>query len=60
MSLDRICIQMLCSWAGEVITRMKCTIIYSSNNAGVDYYNTGFYQNETVDEYFRKGSSREK
>lgn len=28
--------------------------IYSSKNAGVDYYNTGFYQNKTVDEYFEK------
>ncbi|MFC5591387.1 ABC transporter substrate-binding protein [Sporosarcina soli] len=28
--------------------------IYSSENAGIEYYNTGFYQNETVDEYFKK------
>ena len=26
--------------------------IYSSKYAGVDYYNTGFYENETVDKYF--------
>lgn len=28
--------------------------IYSSEFAGVDYYNTGFYQNKTVDDYFEK------
>ncbi|MFD4816281.1 ABC transporter substrate-binding protein [Peribacillus butanolivorans] len=28
--------------------------IYSSKFAGVDYYNTGFYQNKTVDGYFEK------
>jgi len=28
--------------------------IYSSEFAGVDYYNTGFYENQTVDEYFEK------
>ncbi|WP_211747137.1 ABC transporter substrate-binding protein [Paenibacillus sp. Marseille-Q4541] len=28
--------------------------IYSSNTAGIDYYNTGFYSNKTVDEYFDK------
>ncbi|MED3688671.1 ABC transporter substrate-binding protein [Peribacillus butanolivorans] len=28
--------------------------IYSSKFAGVDYYNTGFYQNKTVDDYFEK------
>lgn len=28
--------------------------IYSSENAGVEYYNTGFYQNKTVDENFQK------
>lgn len=28
--------------------------IYSSEFAGVEYYNTGYYQNSTVDEYFKK------
>ena len=28
--------------------------IYGSENAGIEYYNTGFYQNETVDDYFDK------
>lgn len=28
--------------------------IYSSHNAGVEYYNTGFYQNEKVEAYFEK------
>jgi peptide/nickel transport system substrate-binding protein len=28
--------------------------IYSSENAGVEYYNTGFYNNEKVDEYFKE------
>lgn len=28
--------------------------IYSSDNAGVEYYNTGFYKNDTVDDYFKK------
>ncbi|MFS0576467.1 ABC transporter substrate-binding protein [Sporosarcina sp. 179-K 3D1 HS] len=28
--------------------------IYSSDNAGVEYFNTGFYKNETVDAYFKK------
>ena len=28
--------------------------IYSSKFAGVDYYNTGFYKNDKVDEYFEK------
>lgn len=28
--------------------------IYSSEFAGVDYYNTGYYRNEKVDEYFEK------
>lgn len=28
--------------------------VYSSKYGGVDYYNTGFYQNKTVDEYFEK------
>ena len=28
--------------------------IYSSKYAGVDYYNTGFYKNKKVDEYFEK------
>lgn len=28
--------------------------IYASENAGVDYNNTGFYKNEKVDEYFHK------
>lgn len=28
--------------------------IYSSENAGVDYYNNGFYKNEKVDEYLEK------
>ncbi|USK58092.1 ABC transporter substrate-binding protein [Peribacillus asahii] len=28
--------------------------VYSSRYAGVDYYNTGFYKNEKVDEYFEK------
>ena len=28
--------------------------IYSSDNAGVDYYNTGYYKNDTVDEYFKQ------
>ena len=29
----------------------------AANYAGVEYYNTGFYQNETVDEYFEKALS---
>ena len=33
---------------------MKCTTSIAANNAGVDYYNTGFYKNEKVDEYFKK------
>lgn len=28
--------------------------IYSSEAAGLDYYNTGYYSNKTVDEYFEK------
>lgn len=28
--------------------------IYSGQYAGIDYYNTGFYKNETVDGYFRQ------
>lgn len=28
--------------------------IYDSENAGIEYYNTGFYKNETVDDYFDK------
>ncbi|MEK5038325.1 ABC transporter substrate-binding protein [Sporosarcina sp. FSL K6-3457] len=28
--------------------------IYGSDNAGVEYYNTGYYKNDTVDEYFKK------
>ncbi|WP_338470768.1 ABC transporter substrate-binding protein [Niallia sp. XMNu-256] len=28
--------------------------IYGSENAGVDYFNTGYYQNKTVDDYFEK------
>ncbi|WP_313892179.1 ABC transporter substrate-binding protein [Psychrobacillus sp.] len=28
--------------------------IYSSEAAGVDYYNTGYYSNKTVDNYFNK------
>ncbi|WP_412758802.1 ABC transporter substrate-binding protein [Metabacillus fastidiosus] len=28
--------------------------IYSGENAGVEYYNIGFYKNETVDQYFEK------
>lgn len=28
--------------------------IYGSDNRGVDYYNTGYYKNEKVDEYFDK------
>ena len=28
--------------------------IYSSESAGLDYYNTGYYSNKTVDEYFEK------
>lgn len=28
--------------------------LYSSKNAGVGYYNTGYYENHTVDEYFAK------
>ncbi|AOV06938.1 ABC transporter substrate-binding protein [Sporosarcina ureilytica] len=28
--------------------------IYGSDNAGVEYYNTGFYKNEKVDQYFEK------
>ncbi|MFS0821712.1 ABC transporter substrate-binding protein [Bacillus sp. 1P02SD] len=28
--------------------------IYSSEFAGVDFYNTGYYENKTVDEYFKK------
>ncbi|MFE4351132.1 ABC transporter substrate-binding protein [Peribacillus butanolivorans] len=28
--------------------------IYSSKFAGLDYYNTGFYENKTVDDYFEK------
>lgn len=31
--------------------------VYSRKYAGVDYYNTGFYQNNTVDEYFEKALS---
>ncbi|MCM3111610.1 ABC transporter substrate-binding protein [Lederbergia lenta] len=27
--------------------------IYGSENAGIDYYNTGFYENKKVDEYFQ-------
>lgn len=28
--------------------------IYGSDNAGIDYYNTGYYENETVDAYFEQ------
>lgn len=28
--------------------------IYGGENAGIEYYNIGFYQNDTVDEYFDK------
>jgi peptide/nickel transport system substrate-binding protein len=28
--------------------------IYSGENAGVEYYNTGYYENETVDKYFEE------
>ncbi|WP_460318910.1 ABC transporter substrate-binding protein [Paenibacillus sp. YSY-4.3] len=28
--------------------------IYSSETAGIDYYNTGYYSNKTVDEYFEQ------
>lgn len=28
--------------------------IYSSKYAGIEYYNTGYYKNNTVDEYFEK------
>lgn len=28
--------------------------IYGGENAGVDFYNTGYYQNKTVNEYFEK------
>lgn len=28
--------------------------IYSSDNAGVEYYNTGYYKNTKVDEYFKE------
>lgn len=28
--------------------------IYGSDNAGVEYFNTGFYKNKKVDEYFQK------
>ncbi len=28
--------------------------IYSANNAGVEFFNTGYYKNEKVDEYFEK------
>lgn len=28
--------------------------IYSSDNAGTEYYNTGYYKNDKVDEYFTK------
>lgn len=28
--------------------------IYDSENAGIEYYNTGFYKNDRVDEYFDK------
>ncbi|WP_438350681.1 ABC transporter substrate-binding protein [Paenibacillus sp. FA6] len=28
--------------------------IYSTETAGIEYYNTGFYSNKTVDEYFEK------
>ncbi|MGE7933866.1 ABC transporter substrate-binding protein [Viridibacillus arvi] len=31
--------------------------IYSSESAGIEYYNTGYYQNKTVDEYFKKALS---
>ena len=33
--------------------------IYGSENAGLDFYNTGFYKNETVDEYFEKALKAE-
>ena len=28
--------------------------IYSSHNAGVEYYNTGYYKNDQVDAYFKQ------
>ncbi|MEV9642125.1 ABC transporter substrate-binding protein [Mammaliicoccus sciuri] len=28
--------------------------IYGSDNAGIEYYNTGYYKNDKVDEYFKK------
>lgn len=28
--------------------------IYAGENAGIEFYNTGFYTNDTVDEYFEK------
>lgn len=31
--------------------------IYSSESAGIEYFNTGYYQNKTVDEYFAKALS---
>lgn len=33
--------------------------IYGSDNAGVEYYNTGYYKNETVDAYFKKALQAE-
>ena len=53
------CTLTLFSWAGEVMTHMKCTISIAVKYAGVDYYNTGFYKNETVDEYFEQALQRQ-
>jgi peptide/nickel transport system substrate-binding protein len=42
----------LMGWGSHNVNEMYR--IYSSKNAGIDYYNTGFYENKTVDEYFEK------
>ena len=41
-------------WDGEVMIPHEMYSLYSSKYAGVDYYNTGFYKNNKVDEYFEK------
>ena len=33
--------------------------IYGSENGGLDFYNTGFYKNETVDGYFKQALAAE-
>ena len=42
---------------GEVMIPHEMYSVYSSKYAGIDYYNTGFYKNEKVDEYFEKASN---